>query len=104
MVYSNNPDSHEIAGLILGLSQNEHGQAIRYQVLGGVSFIVQLEIKHTSAKDALTARKYFVSKALSDAERFIRTHKFFNIPVNSQIIDAPDFEHKVTRAIPDCIG
>ena len=87
VVYSNNPDSYEIAGLILGLSQNEHGQTIRFDTLGGVSFSVQLENKHTSARDATAARKRFFSKMSLESDRFTRHQKLFNVPVNSQITD-----------------
>ena len=62
VVYSNNPDSYEIAGLILGLSQNEHGQAISFRAMEGISFNIQLENKHTSARDATAARKRFSTK------------------------------------------
>ena len=104
VVYSNNPDSYEIAGLILGLSQNEHGQAISFKAMGRVSFSIQLENKHAFARDATAAKKRFFNKISVEANRFTRLHKFFNTSVNSQITDTPGFEQKMTKAVPDCVG
>ena len=102
--YSNNSESCEIAGLILGLSQNEHGQAISFKAMGGVSFSIQLENKHTSARDVTAARKRIFNKMLLEADRFTCHHKFFNLPVNSQITDTPGFEQNITKSVPDCVG
>ena len=41
---------------------------------------------------------------MQDSEKFVRNHKTINVPINSQIIDAPDFEQRVTRAVPECVG
>ena len=71
----------------------------------GVSFSVQVENKHASTREATAARKRFSTKChFAEASRFTWHQKFFNVPVNSQIIDTPGFEQKITRAIPDCIG
>ena len=68
VVYSNNPESYEIVGLILGLSENEHGQAISFKAMGGISFHIQLENKHAPARDTNKARKIFFIQMTAEAD------------------------------------
>ena len=72
--------------------------------MGGILFHVQLENRHASARDTSTARKRFFVQMAAEADRFTCQHKLFNVPVNSQITDAPGFEQEVTEAVPDCVS
>jgi hypothetical protein len=104
LAHSNNPTSYEITAEILGLSQTDDGQAIKFRFSGNLAVAVQLETKQSSTREVQSKRKAFLKRAAQDSENFTKSHKVVNVPINSQIIDALDFKQRITRAVPACMG
>ena len=45
-----------------------------------------------------------MKRAAQDSEKFTKIHNVVNVSINSQIVNTPDFEQRITRAVPACVG
>ena len=70
------------------------GQANQYKILGDISFAVKLEGRHTSIKEAASARRGFFARASQSLDRFLKSHKIIDTPINTQVIDLPQLKKR----------